>query len=139
LGVVELFQGFVEVAGQARGVEAEDGQRGSLVAHRFDDDDGGMGFGMFGTDGVGVFVEAEADQIMLERRNTVEPPRGIGEELDKLFFESADGLVVVDESADEGLVGIQVLGGQDDGLAGQAVTIGVQGRALFAGYGFGAG
>src|SRR6266850_5227119 len=105
LGLVELFQSFFEVAGQARGVEAEDGQRGGLVAERFDDDERGMGLGMFGADAVLVLIETESDQIMLERGNTVEAPRSVGEGLDELFFEGADGLEVVEERASEGLVG----------------------------------
>src|SRR6266446_1196095 len=76
---------------------------------------------------------------MLERGNTVEPPLGVGEGLDELLFEGADGLVVFEVSVGEVLVGDEILGGQDDGLAGEAVTIGVQGRSLFAGFGFGAG
>src|ERR1700732_2911581 len=111
------------MAAQARGVEAEDGQRAGLIAQRFDDDQRGMGLGMFGGDGVGVLIEAEGDQITLQRGYTVESPRGVGEELDEVFFEGADGLVVVEESASYVLIGNQVLGGQDDCLAGQAVPI----------------
>jgi len=72
LGRRRAVSGFFEVAGEARGVEAEDGQRGGLVAERFDDDERGMGLGMFGADAVLVLIEAEGDQIVLERSNTVE-------------------------------------------------------------------
>ena len=37
------------------------------------------------------------------------------------------------------LVGLEVLGGHDYDLAGEAVTEGVQGRLFFAGLGFGSG
>jgi hypothetical protein len=86
-----------------------------------------------------MLIETEAHQIMLECGNTVEPPEGVGDALHELFLDGADGLVVVEESAGEILVGDEVLGGKDDGLAGQAVTVGVQGRALFAGCRLGAG
>ena len=59
---------------------------------------------------------------MLERGNTVESPLGVGEGLDELFFDDVDGFVVVDERAGEGLVSGEILGWEDDGLAGQAVT-----------------
>ena len=131
MGVLELSQGFIEVAGQTRGVEAEDGQRAALLAHRFDDDERGMRLGMFRGDAVRVLIEAEADQIMLERGNTVEPPRGVGEGLDELFFDDVDGFVAVEERAGEVLVSGEVLGWQDDGLAGQAVTVGVERRFAF--------
>ena len=48
------------------------------------------------------------------------------------------GLVINEETIRESLVGDEILGGQDDGVAGQAVAHGVQARTLFAGLGFGA-
>jgi len=37
------------------------------------------------------------------------------------------------------LIGFQIVGGEDDGLAGESVAKSVQRRAAFAGLGFGAG
>jgi len=85
LGVVELFQGFFEVAGEARGVRPRTANAGVSSAER------SMmrtrhGLGMFGADAVLVLIEAEGDQIVLERSNTVEPPRGVGEGLERVDF-----------------------------------------------------
>jgi hypothetical protein len=53
------------------------------------------GLGMLGGDGVRVLIEAEGDQIVLERGDSVESPRGVGDDLRELLFEEADGLEVV--------------------------------------------
>jgi hypothetical protein len=42
------------------------------LAECFDDDERGMGLGMFGRDAVRVLIETEGQEIALERGNTVE-------------------------------------------------------------------
>jgi hypothetical protein len=59
--------------------------------------------------------------------------------LDELLFERAFGLEIVKEAAGVVLVGGVVLGGKDDDVAGESMAEGVEGGALFAGWGAGAG
>ena len=56
----------------------------------------------------------------------------------ELLFEDADRFQVVEETFGEMLVGGEVLGGEDDGVAGEAVAERVERRSLFAGFGLGA-
>ena len=66
-------------------------------------------------------------------------PGAVGQRLDELVFGGAFGVVFGGESLDVLLIGIEVVGGKDDDLAGESVPECVQGRSLFAGFGFGAG
>ena len=97
-----------------------------------------MGLGVFGDDAVLVLGEADSEQSTLERGDSVHAPGGIGEGLDQVLLEDAFGLEINEETISEGLIGDEILGGQDDGVAGQSVAHGVQARTLFAGFGFGA-
>jgi hypothetical protein len=56
-----------------------------------------------------------------------------------LRFGCAFRMVFVYEIVDMALVGLEVVGGEDDGLAGEAMAEGVEGGAAFAGFGSGAG
>jgi hypothetical protein len=57
--------------------------------------------------------------------------------LDELLFERAFGLEIVNEAAGVVVVGGVVLGGEDDDVAGESMAEGVEGGALFAGWGAG--
>ena len=76
---------------------------------------------------------------MLERGDAVEPPGGVGESLDELGFGGAFGLVLGGESAEVGVVGVVILVGHDDDVAGESVTEGVECGTLLAFGSYGAG
>ena len=76
---------------------------------------------------------------MLERGDAVEPPGGVGESLDELGFGGAFGLVFGGESAEVSVVGVVILVGHDDDVAGESVTEGVECGTLLAFGGYGAG
>jgi len=56
-----------------------------------------------------------------------------------MFFRGALRLVFVLEGFFVGLIKLEVFGGHDDELAGDAVFHGVEAGSLLAGFGFGAG
>ena len=77
---------------------------------------------------------------MLERGDSVEPPGGVGESLDELGFSGSFGLVCFGgEAAEVSVVGIVILVGHDDDMAGESVTEGVECGALLAFGSYGAG
>ena len=97
-----------------------------------------MGLGVFGDDVVLVLGGAEPEQSTLKRGDSLQAPGGVGEGLDQVFLEDADGFEVVEELIREVLVGDVILGGQDHCVACEAVAQRVQARTLFTGFGFGA-
>ncbi len=107
LDFAELFESAVELSGESRLVCAEGGEGAGLL-------DEGFG-GSWGEEGG--FKGGDA----------VEAPGGGGERVDELFFESAEGLEILEEAAAVGLVGGGVFGGQEVGVAGEAVAAGVEG------------
>src|SRR5580700_7388716 len=117
-------------AAQALGVDAQVGDgfflgfigggQGEALAGLF----GGSG------DGVGVALDGEGEEIGFEHGDAVESPEGVGEGLDQVGF-GVYGFYV--------MVGVEVLVGQDDDLAGEAVAEGVERRAAFALLSFGSG
>ena len=95
---------------------------------------------------VGGFVEpqilmdhAEHEQVVLERGDSVEPPGGVGESLDELGFSGAFGLVFRCEAAEVSVVGVVILVGHDDDMAGESVAEGVERGALLTFGSYGAG
>ncbi len=94
---------------------------------------------MIGADAIFHFGDAEREKVGLDGRGAVHAPRGVDERLDELCFGGAVGLVFIEESPRVALVCGYVFGGQDDGLAGEAVAERVQFRALLAGLGAWAG
>ena len=67
-------------------------------------------------------IGGAGEQVGFEGGDAVEPPRGVGEFLDELLFGGALRLVFVEEFLGVALIGGGVLGGQDDGAAGEAVA-----------------
>src|SRR2546430_4976314 len=94
---------------------------------------------MVGADAVFHFGDAEREEVGLDGGGAVELPGGIEERLDELSFGGALGPIFVEEGLGVTLVSGMVLGGEDDGVAGEAVAQSVQLRALFAGFCTGAG
>ena len=72
---------------------------------------------------VGVVLDdAQSQKIVFEGADAVLPPDGIGQGLDQLGFGGAFGVVFGYETLDVLLIGFQVVGGEDDGLAGESVA-----------------
>jgi hypothetical protein len=90
-------------------------------------------------DAVFHFGDAEREEVGFDGGGAVHPPRGVDERLDELGFGGAVGLVFIEESPRVALIRGYVFGGQDNGLAGEAVAEGVQFRALLPGFGAWAG
>ena len=78
------------------------------------------------------------EQVGFKSGDAVEAPGGVDHFLDELFFGGRLGLVFSEEFLDVALVGGGVFGGQEDGLAGEAVTERIERSALLAGGGAGA-
>ena len=128
LDLAELLQGFLELAGESLAVQAEGGE-------------GAVGVDDIEVDAslIGRWVGGAVEERGFEVRNAVEAPGGVGEFLGELGFGGSGGLIFVEELAAVALIGGEVLGSQDGGLAGKAVGEGVLRRPLFAGGGAGAG
>ena len=101
--------------------------------------EGVVGLGVAGIGAVDVGVEAEGEEVGFHGSDAVEAPGSVGDGLSEVGFGGALGLVLEVEGLGVLLVGGEVVGGQDDDLAGEAVAEGVHGGTLFAGGGFGAG
>ncbi len=127
----ELSERFLELAGEALRVEAEGGEGAVGV-----DDVEGHGWmsrdQWAGCGGAG-------EELGFEERDAVEAPGGVGELVDELGLGGGGGVVLGEELLEVVLVGGEILGGEDGGAAGEAVLEGVEGRAVFAGVGAGAG
>src|ERR1700733_2445864 len=100
LNCADLIDGFLELAGEARAVEAERGQHRDL----------GFGVGVLG------------EELGLKQRNAIEAPGGVGDFVDQLSFGGGGGLVLVEKLLDVALVGFGVLGGQDGGAGGETMA-----------------
>ena len=137
LEVAELVEDAVELAGEALLAGAEGGEGAGLFGEALGDGEVGVG-GIGGREVGGGFGESGCEELGLERGDAVEAPGGVGEGLDEVFFEGADGQEFIDEAAAVELVGGGVLGGQDGGVAEEAVAERVEGGALLAGVGAGA-
>ena len=85
------------------------------------------------------FNEAEREEVGLDGGGAVHAPGGVDEGLDELGFGGVFGAVFSQEGFGVALIRGVVLGRQDNGLAGQAVAQRVERRALFTGFGTGAG
>ena len=122
LDLAKLLERFLELAREARAVEAEDGE-GAVQ---------GVDVGFHGSD-------SAVEQVGFQGGDAVEAPGGVGEFLGELGFGRGGGLVFVEELAAVLLVGGLIFGGQDSGAAGEAVAEGVAGGTGFAFRGAGAG
>jgi hypothetical protein len=129
----------VVIALDAGGVAAATVELGALLEIDHGGGEEGVYLGIFGVDGVAEFVEAEGVDAALAGMSAMEAPLLIGESLDQVGFGGALGLPFDPVFVAEGLVELEVLTGEDDDLAGQAVTDGIEAGALFAGGGAGAG
>ena len=125
LELLKQRDGFFELAGEALAVEAQVGEGTGLRFERGGDGEGLLdllgGFGEL----VGDPDYAQGEEIVFEGGDSVEPPGGVGQGLDELGFNGAFGLALGDEGLDVALVGVEVVAGEDDDLAGESVAEGV--------------
>ncbi|MGP0071766.1 MAG: hypothetical protein ACLPWF_07520 [Bryobacteraceae bacterium] len=128
LDFAEHVQGFLKLAGEPLGVDAEGGE-GAVGVDDVEIDSGLIGGWVGGAVEEGGFQQGDA----------VEAPGCIGEFLSELGLSWRGGLVFVEELAAVELVGGGVLSSEDGGAAGEAVAEGILGRTLFAGGGAGSG
>ena len=117
LDVAELLEGFLELAGEARAVQSKLGQERDL----------------------GLRVGGLGEQLGFEDRDAIEAPGGVSDFMDQLSLGGVGRFVVIEKLLDVALVGYGVLSGRDGGAGGEAVVESVLRRALFAGFGAGAG
>ena len=71
---------------------------------------------------VGGVFDAQGQEIVFQSADAVLSPDGVGEGLDQLVFGWALGVVLGYEASDVLLVGFEVVGREDDGLAGESVA-----------------
>ena len=125
--------------GEAGFVQGEDGELAGVAFGAGGCGHGGLGLGVIDVGAFGVLLEAEGEEVGFHGAEAVEAPGGVGEGLGEVGFGGALGQVFGVEGLGVFLVGCEVVGGEDDDLAGKAVAEGVYGGTLFAGGGFGAG
>ncbi|HWF47573.1 MAG TPA: hypothetical protein VG168_11250 [Bryobacteraceae bacterium] len=80
---------------------------------------------------VGEFDAADGVNALLERENAINAPLGVGEVLGEFFFTVGGGAELGFETSDMFLLLFDVIGGQQDGAAGERRADGVVG-----GFGF---
>ena len=139
LDLAELSERPFELAGEALAVDADVGESDGVLAEGEGHGEGGFGLRMVSADAILHFGDAEREEVGLNGGGAIEAPGGIDEGLDELGFGGAAGLVFVQKGLGVALVSGMVLGGQDDGLARQAVAKRVEFGALLTGFGSGAG
>ena len=84
-----------------------------------------MGFRVLDVDVVLVFVKFEGEEVELNRTNAVETPEAIRDGVSELFLDGADGGIVSNDIGGELFVGVHVLSGVQEGLAGSSMTVAV--------------
>ena len=129
LDLLELGVGLFKSAVKTLLVQAEAGDQVGALIERF-----GLGKGS-GNEGIGgqrfLFLDGECEQIVLHRTNSIETPVGVSDGLDEFGFDEAFGLQFGVELGTAALVGGEVVGGQDDGLARETVAQGIERCATF--------
>ena len=84
---------------------------------------------------VGVFGQADGEEVVLGRHDAVQPVLQLGEHVDEVLLLGVGGRILLFEVANEDLESVHSLGSQGEHLAGEPVARGVERRALFAGFG----
>src|SRR5579871_3872227 len=117
LDVAQQVESLLELAGEARAIETEDGNL------------------LYGGPGVvfAIGASCRGEDIGLEQRDAVEPPGSVGQFLDELGLGGIGGLVLVAELAAVGVVVVLMFGRNDGCARGKAVPYGVTGRTAFSG------
>src|ERR1700688_4795228 len=114
LDVAKLVKGFLELAGEARAVEAKRGEGAMSV------DDVKVHGGL-----IGGRVGGAAEEGGFEEWDAIKAPGSVGDFVDELSLGGGGGLVLIEKLLDVALVGFGVLRGQDSGAGGEAMAEGV--------------
>jgi len=128
LDFAEVFQGFLELAGEPLAMQAKGGE-GAVGIDDVKVDSGLIGGRVGGAVEEGGFEEWDA----------VEAPSGVGDFVDELSLGGGCGGVLIEKLLDVALVGFGVLSGQDGGAGSETVAQGVERRTLLARFGAGPG
>src|SRR5258708_35182113 len=139
LHLAELLERLVVANGEAMFVESEVSEGLALLAKHFGHCEGGVDLVVFGVYTVRLFRDAQCKHIGFEGSGAIQATREIGYGLGELNLGGVLWLVLIEESFAMALIGDEVVGRQDDSLASEPVTEGVEGGALFAGLGARAG
>ena len=97
---------------------------------RFGEHEGGLRFGMVDVPEVGIFGEADGEEVVLGRHDAVQPKLQLAEHVDQMLLLRGRGLILFFEIANEGLKSFQFLGSEREDLGREAVAGGVERRAL---------
>ena len=124
-------------------MEEAEGTAGEAVKSFGEGLGGGQGFVLDAVfDGLSALLldvgDGVGQELRLDEGEAIEAPFGGDDFVDEVEFDGAGGLELLDVGIEEALKIGGVFGGQDDGLAGEAVAERVLRRALLAGFGFGA-
>jgi hypothetical protein len=126
LKLAEQGEGAFELAGEALAVDAEIGQGAGLGIECRCDGESVPDFVGHVFHGGGLVGRAQTEEIVFESADAVLPPGGVRQGLDQLGFSGSFGVVLGFETLDVLLIGFEVVGGEDDGLAGESVAEGIQ-------------
>jgi len=136
--MVKPGQSFPAHAKEAGFLEAQVAEL-ALVFHKgFSFDEGGANFGVlvFRVE-INEFPAADGVNAGLETRDAAEAPFGVGERLYQGVFFAAGGVMPIDQGLDERSIGGDLVGGEQDGWAGEGGPNGVMGGLGLNGLGFG--
>ena len=136
---VQFFDGAFELAGEAGFLQVQVGERLLEGQENFGFDEGGAGVGGFVGVGGGELLAAQGEEASFEGRDAEETPFDLGEGLEEESFFVGGGLPFFVEAVEMGLPGGEVVGGQENGAAGESGFQGVVGGAGFAFRSFRAG
>jgi len=138
LGLLDQLEGALRLAGKALFIDGE--RAGALVDVVLEGGRSGAGGGgsvFCGADFVLVLDGGQGETGLFHGGDSIEAPRGVGDGLDELALHGAGGFVMDKGFSAEYFVGLEVVGWDDDGVAGEAMS--VEARALFAFRGAGSG
>ena len=139
MGFFETLFDLGVLAPESLFVEGEIGEGFGLVAEFCGGGEGQAEVIVFGSAVATAFGRAEHLDVVLDGRDAHDAPSGIGEKLDEFLFFRSLGFVSVAEVLAMGFELGQLFGGENEDLAGESVTMGVQASAPLAVVGFGAG
>ena len=86
LDFAQHFEHLLVLAHQALFVDGEREQRVFRAAQRFGENEGGLRFGMIDVPELGIFGEADGEEVVLGRHDAVQPVLQLGEHVDQVLL-----------------------------------------------------